>query len=182
MAAIETARLCLRTAHEGDVGAIVEALNDWSVAQWLARPPFPYSQTDAQAFIAWTREHRAVFVIADRETDELLGCISLEPTGDRAELGYWMRPSKQGRGYAGEAMRGILALGFEEMHVATVFATVDPANERSRNLLLRNGFALVGRREREVPSRRGARDSLFFVRFAPPPPRKSVLSAAPIGS
>jgi RimJ/RimL family protein N-acetyltransferase len=182
MTAIETARLRLRTGHEGDVHAIVEALNDWSVAQWLVRPPFPYSQTDAQAFIAWTREHHTVFVIADRETDELIGCISLEPIGDRAEIGYWMRPSKQGRGYADEAVRSVLALAFEQMHLATVFGTVDPENERSRNLLLRNGFALVGRRDREVPNRRGARDSLFFVRFAPPPPKKSVLRPLPIGN
>ena len=51
---IETARLRLRPGLDRDVKGLVAAMNDWSIAQWLIRPPYPYSEDDARRFIQWT--------------------------------------------------------------------------------------------------------------------------------
>ena len=86
---IETARLRLRRGTEADIPGLVAALNDWDVARWLQRPPFPYSADDARAFLRWSGAHGAsappvAFVVADRFSDRLLGTASHDVSDARA--------------------------------------------------------------------------------------------------
>lgn len=79
---IETARLRLRRGMTTDIPGLVAALNDWDVAQWLQRPPFPYSADDARAFLRWSRADDdtappVAYVVAERASDRLLGVASL---------------------------------------------------------------------------------------------------------
>ena len=158
---IETARLRLRRGTEADIPGLVAALNDWDVAQWLQRPPFPYSADDARAFLRWSGAHGAsappvAFVVADRFSDRLLGTASLEPDEDRAELGYWLAPGAQGRGLMREAALALLDDGAGRLPgVRTAYATTDPGNRRSQAVLLACGFAKVAEEARENPTRRG---------------------------
>ena len=110
---IETARLLLREVDEKDVPSIVAALNDWSVAQWLIRPPYPYRESDAHDFIRWTRaagedDFNAKFAIVDRATDALHGVVTIDPAQNRAELGYWLKASSAGQSYMSEAVKATL--------------------------------------------------------------------------
>ena len=41
--------LALRSFRKGDEQALVKELDDWQVAQWLARLPYPYQMEDAAA-------------------------------------------------------------------------------------------------------------------------------------
>jgi RimJ/RimL family protein N-acetyltransferase len=167
----ETSRLRLRAGLERDIDGLVSGLNDWTVAQWLVRPPFPYSEVDARQFIQSTRsEDTAAFtgryVIADRHTDELLGVASLEPVGERAELGYWLRRSAQGHGYMKEAAAALLRQGARSLPGnSTVFAKTDPDNGASQSVLLRLGFKMIAEQPRGAASRRDA--STVFLYEAP---------------
>ncbi len=158
---IETVRLRLRRGAAADIPGLVAALDDWTVAQWLARPPFPYSAEDARAFLRWSQPDGETgppraYVVADRATDRLLGVASLEPEGDRAEFGYWLAPAAQGRGLMREAAAALLAGGPERLPgVRTVYATTDPGNRRSQAVLLGCGFSKVAEETRERPTRRG---------------------------
>lgn len=92
---IETKRLRLRRLERRDFLAIVAALNDWSIAQWLAIPPYPYTCADAEAFLGLTKEADAngfngKYIVADHDSDQLLGVLTLSQDGGRAELGYWL--------------------------------------------------------------------------------------------
>lgn len=167
---IETARLRLRQGTEADIPGLVAALNDWEVAQWLARPPFPYSEDDARVFLRWSRPRGeaappTAYVVADRDTDRLLGVASLEPQGDYAELGYWLARAAHGRGFMKEAAVAVLEEGAKRaVKVGTVYATTDPENRPSQAVLLGCGFRKVAEEAREPPTRRGGSVVFRFER------------------
>ena len=84
---IDTERLRLRAFVEDDHAAIVAAMNDWAVAQWLGSPPYPYSDDNARQWIALVQnDHEGAapgrFAVADRETDAVIGCVSVEDRAD----------------------------------------------------------------------------------------------------
>ncbi len=159
---IETARLRLRRGTEADIPGLVAALNDWNVAQWLSRPPFPYSADDGRAFLRWSQPHGesappVAYVVADRPTDRPLGVVSLEPERDRAELGYWLTPAAQGRSYMREAAAALLEEGSKRLPgVRNAYATTDPDNRASQAVLLGCGFRKVAEEARTQPTRRGS--------------------------
>lgn len=167
---IETARLRLRQGTEADILGLVAALNDWDVAQWLSRPPFPYSEDDARAFLRWSQPRAEAapptgYVVADLRTDRLFGVASLEPQGESAELGYWLARSVQGHGLMKEAAAAILEEGRKRaVRVRTVYATTDPENHRSQAVLLECGFRKVAEEPRETPTRRGCSMVFRFER------------------
>jgi RimJ/RimL family protein N-acetyltransferase len=170
---IETARLRLRPGCQRDVPALLAALNDWSVAQWLIRPPYPYGVDDAAAFLRWTQagvpgSFTGRYAIADRGSDLLLGCLTLEPDGEQAELGYWLAPAAWGRGLATEAAQAALRAGWQHLPVHRVIAVADPANSASIGVLRRCGFHPFGRRTRSEPTRRGTTEALLFGLPRPP--------------
>jgi RimJ/RimL family protein N-acetyltransferase len=155
---IETARLRLRPGFERDVDGLVAALNDWTVAQWLIQPPYPYRAEDARQFIRATASEDGIggrYIIADRGTDALLGVVGLTPSGGRVELGYWLCPVAQRQGYMREAAAASLGRAARRAGgVHTVFATTDPDNLPSQAVLLALGFERRGEQARPAPSRR----------------------------
>lgn len=167
---IETARLRLRRGTTADIPGLVAALNDWDVAQWLQRPPFPYLADDARAFLRWSRADDATappvaYVVAERASDRLLGVASLEPHADGAELGYWLTPTAQGHGLMREAVGALLERGANGLPgVAAAYATTDPDNRRSQAVLLACGFRKVAEEVREKPTRRGGSVLFRFER------------------
>lgn len=58
----------------------------------------------------------------------------------RAEIGWTMHPDYTGRGYASEAARAVLELGFSTLGLHRVFAELDPRNDASIALALRLGM------------------------------------------
>src|SRR3977135_4471027 len=99
---IESERLRLRRPARRDLPALVAAFNVWSIAQWLAIPPYPFTDADAEAFLSWAHQPDAdgfngKFIVADRGSDQFLGVVTLSQQGDQAELGYWLNPLLGGR-------------------------------------------------------------------------------------
>jgi 8-oxo-dGTP diphosphatase len=146
---ILTGRLRLRCLLPTDAGDLVAHLNDWEVARWLARPPYPYSAADADEFIAFARAchakpHSLLFAIADRGTDRLMGVVGIEMEPDGAgELGYWLGRPYWGRGYGQEATIVLIAqAGLAGLTQLVAF--VHPENRRSLGLLQGCGFEPSG--------------------------------------
>lgn len=87
--------------------------------------------------------------------DGLIGDMGIRvPRGDarQAEIGVTLAPDHQGRGFANEAVVGLLGYLFGALDKHRVFASVDPRNEPSLALLERVGM----RREAHF------RESLWF--------------------
>jgi ribosomal-protein-alanine N-acetyltransferase len=62
----------------------------------------------------------------------------------RGELGFDLGRACWGKGLMGEALKSILAYGFEEVGLNRIEAFVDPSNERSIHLINRTGFHREG--------------------------------------
>jgi RimJ/RimL family protein N-acetyltransferase len=161
---IDTPRLSLRPIRATDIPAIAAGLNDWTIAQWLARAPYPYivNDVDAYAVEAATAHAAGRFAIADRSTDVLLGAIGIENGTDERELGYWLGRGHWGRGLMSEAVAAIVDHAFGALGVRRLFATTDPDNAASQRVLLKAGFRQIGSQPADPPTRRGhATRSLF---------------------
>jgi RimJ/RimL family protein N-acetyltransferase len=68
-------------------------------------------------------------------------------TGD---LGYWLIARARGRGTARVALGLLVGWALEQPALAAIEAFVDERNTRSRNLLERLGFELIGTRRHRV--------------------------------
>lgn len=152
----ETPRLRLRALRREDFGALVHWLNDWEVARWLAVPPFPYLEKDAEDFFRLVSPSAAAtspefFALAGLEDDRLRGGIGMHPAredlldavpGADREAGYWLARPFQGQGLMREAFAAALALAFAVPDVRRIAARTDPANAASNALLKGAGFSL----------------------------------------
>ncbi|BBK30989.1 RimJ/RimL family protein N-acetyltransferase [Stella humosa] len=153
---IRTARLRLRPPCEADVPRVAEALDDWTVAGWLSRTPYPYTEADARQFLLAPQPgSRERWAVADGASDRLLGLVTLEPCAEGREAGYWLHPDAQGHGFMAEALAGLLALADTAEPGLIVVATIHPDNYPSRRVLERCGFRFVEERPIDRPRRRG---------------------------
>ncbi|MBW6506747.1 MAG: GNAT family N-acetyltransferase [Rhodobacteraceae bacterium] len=134
---IRTERLTLRPLRRADERAWLAAFNDFSHVQWLSAPPFPYTPADFAAFLA-EAPARALWVIEDAQG--LCGSVALNP-----HLGYWVLPRAQGRGYATEAARAVLAAHFAHPESGPVKSGYFEGNIASARVLTRLGFAEIAR-------------------------------------
>lgn len=110
----------------------------------------------------WTRRGGngciGIWYISDRGSGEKLGTVALlpmpvdedhtdfdlvepgrMPEGD-VEVGFFLKRSAWGNGYATEACRRIVQMAFEDSPLIEVVATFDSANLASRNVLQKAGF------------------------------------------
>ncbi|MGI9219635.1 MAG: GNAT family N-acetyltransferase [Woeseiaceae bacterium] len=83
--------------------------------------------------------------IEEDDTDFELVVPGEMPDGD-VEIGYFLKRSAWGKGYATEACTRLLRMAFEESPLAEVVATFDEGNDASRNVLLKTGFVDKGMR------------------------------------
>lgn len=99
-----------------------------------------------------------IWTVSDRETGEKYGSAALlpmpvdedetdfsllvpgeMPPGD-IEIGYFLKRSAWGFGYATEASRRLLRFAFEETALEEIVATFHKENHASRNVLVKAGF------------------------------------------
>lgn len=159
---LETERLMLRRLRISDRAALAEALNDWQVIEWLARVPFPYTESDAEDWISLCARDAMLGTMItlsafDRATGQLVGSIGLVLNSDtEAELGYWLRRDCWGRGLATEMVQPMLAFGFDHMGLGGIIASSKPDNHRSIKVLEKNGFKSIGDRVYIRPPLNGA--------------------------
>ena len=79
------------------------------------------------------------------------------------EIGYWIRPSAEGRGYVGEAVGLLAGLAFEWLDARRLEIRCDATNERSRRVAERAGFVFEGTlRNDSLTSNGEVRSSLIF--------------------
>jgi [ribosomal protein S5]-alanine N-acetyltransferase len=152
---IVTARLALRPIAAEDVSAVLsgERRPDWAgdfpaegdqvIAQMLARTGLP-ADDDARRF-----GHRLVI---ERGTGTVVGGVGFfgPPQEGEVEIGYGIVPSRQGRGYATEAVRAVVADLFQVDGVETVIANVGLDNPASIRVLEKCGMTLCGQNQEQA--------------------------------
>ena len=143
-----TERLLLREFTEQDVDAVAEFRRDPRYLEYYYR--LPYTREECVRFvdkcIAWSKESpRCKFQLAitDRSNGVLLGDCGVRTENiesRRGDIGYELSPVYWGQGFASEAVRVILQVGFEHLGLDEIEAICVVANKRSVRLLHRLGF------------------------------------------
>ena len=150
-APLQTERLTLRLHTPSDIPALMPVIGAREIAATTLRIPHPYTESDAQDFIAGTQEEllnssslRLGIVV--RESGTLCGGAGLriEPDHRRAELGYWIGVPYWGKGYATEAARAVVQYGFETLQLHRTFASHFANNLASARVLRKIGMRHEG--------------------------------------
>jgi RimJ/RimL family protein N-acetyltransferase len=136
----------LHTIEEADLGFLQRGVNDPQVWRAIDR-----------AAPANGPQERGFFedVVSGDGTVNLLVCADGTPVGTvdlhaideragRAEVGYWVAPDSQRRGYGSEAVALLVTYAFEHRRLHRVAARVVAGNDASRALLAGLGFAEEG--------------------------------------
>ena len=134
---LRTARLTLRPVALADEPQIVPAINDLAVSGWLATVPHPYTATDFHYFVTEIAIPGETFVIEDAVG--VAGVIGI----NGGELGYWLAPRAQGKGYATEAARAAVQWHFARSD-DSMLAGYFIGNAASARVLEKLGFTQIG--------------------------------------
>ncbi len=164
-------RLFLRPIFPEDWRGVYVGIAVESIVRNLARAPWPYAKRDAQEFCERARfgeGHRFAITAPEEKGAPLVGLIGIDPTSDDGvELGYWIGEAWQGRGFATEAGRAVLAIT-DALNIESVEAGHFLDNPASGHVLRKLGFdetgeirqtACSGRGGASVPTRRYIRQS-----------------------
>jgi len=121
------------------------------LARWLPWAD-PMPTTDAER--GFVQDHQRAFdgdedygyFLIERASGELVGGAGLHPKeGGVAEIGYWVRSDRTGRGYATAAADALTAAAFEYLSdVVKVIIRMDQANLASAAVPPKLGYTLEG--------------------------------------
>lgn len=89
--------------------------------------------------------HVQYWPIFEISTGELIGCCGLRPHGPKEfEIGFHLRRSFWGQGYAVEAAGAVIRYAFTVLNADKLFAGHNPKNAASRKVLKKLGFTYTG--------------------------------------
>ncbi len=167
---IEFGEFAIRDWAAEDASSIVRYANNRRIARWLRdRFPFPYTEADAETFLAavFRQDPRTVFAVATRR--EAIGGIGLEFRDDvhrfTAELGYWLGEPFWGRGIMTEAIRLFTSWAFENFELHRISAAVFDGNAASARVLEKAGFEREGRLRAGVFKNGRILDQLLYAKI-----------------
>lgn len=146
---IRTERLELRPLRMSDLDVFAELHALPEVVRYLYVDVLTREQSAAR--LAKVAEQTALRAEGDglalavilRETGEMLGQVVLIWTSEAhrgGEVGYVFHPRHAGHGYATEATRPLLAMGFEGMGLHRIVARADARNAASERVMQRLGM------------------------------------------
>jgi RimJ/RimL family protein N-acetyltransferase len=150
---LETERLTLRMLRESDFEAYAEICADPEVMRYigdgqaLARP---MAWRNLALMVGhWSLRGYGIWAAQERSSGDLVGRIGFwNPDGwPGFELGWMLRRSFWGRGYATEAARAALQYAFTRLEQPRVISLIHPENAASIRVAQRLGERLLNRVE-----------------------------------
>lgn len=170
---LATERLRLRLHGTGDAEWLHELYSRPDVARYLLDEPWTAEVTRDKL------TERLAKTDIDGETGALALVIEHDgvPIGDVAlwltdhehrqgEIGWVLDPAHGGQGFASEAVRAVLALGFDHYRLHRITAQMDARNSASAALARRVGLRLEAHHVQDWFSKGEWTDTLIFARLA----------------
>jgi ribosomal-protein-alanine N-acetyltransferase len=139
--------------HSSDKDALVQHLNDEDIYERTLRIPFPYTEEDADEWLALvakiTKQQGCPVHFGIREADgSLVGACGFDGfdvgKSHRAEIGYWLAKPLWGRGIMTAVVQRVCQHAFEEFSLVKVTAHVFTHNPASARVLEKCGFQQEG--------------------------------------
>ncbi len=158
-------RLIFTPLELGDVDLAVELWTDPEVVRYIEEVSTEAEIRQEMPDVIKRGGNGAIgeWCIADRETGEKFGSAYLLPMPTEEddivyglldmgqmpdadiEVGYFLKRSAWGQGYATEICKRMLQFAFQEALLSKVVASVDASNVASRNVLEKSGLLYAGR-------------------------------------
>ncbi|MGH9250270.1 MAG: GNAT family N-acetyltransferase [Acidimicrobiales bacterium] len=150
---LETERLVLRQFTPDDVNNLVELDADPDVMQFITGGrPTPREEVEGEILPRWLRYYTGspgigFWAAEEKATGQFIGWFHFRPGEghpvDEPELGYRLRRSAWGKGYATEGCRALIDKGFAEHGVRRVLAETMVVHAASRRVMEKSGLRLV---------------------------------------
>lgn len=125
-----------------------------SVVRYVPYGPLTREDVLERVRTVWSRTELTepgqsmTLAVEERDTGILVGDVVLfwhSAQHRTGEIGYILAPEATGKGYATEAGKALLRLGFDDLGLHRIRAAIDERNERSARVLERLGMRREGR-------------------------------------
>ena len=144
---IETERLLLRRLDNNDADEVLALRGNPETMKYIPRP-LAKSIEEALEHIAMIEDkivnntgiNWGITIKGNPKIIGIIGHYKISPENHRAEIGYMSFPEHNGKGYMSEAIKAVVAYGFEQMDLHSIEAIIDPGNMASERVLQKNGF------------------------------------------
>ena len=146
----ETPRLRVRPMTHADLEAFVAYRSDPEIARYQSWED--YTREEGQALIDSMQSLRLgtpgewyQLAVEAKDAGRLVGDLATKVDASEAremEVGFTLAPEHQGKGYASEALRGLLDHVFSQLGLHRVVAVTDALNAPAAALLARVGMRL----------------------------------------
>lgn len=145
---LKTARLMLRQVLPTDAEAVLRIRGNDEAMRYIPRS---HAKTldDALGVIEMLtngiNERKSInWAIANLKNPTqifgIMGFVNFYPEQHKGEIGYMLHPDYWGKGYMPEAIVAVEKFGFEKINLQIIEAKIDPRNDNSRKILLRNNY------------------------------------------
>ncbi len=139
----------LRPLHATDAPDLARHINNKKIWDNLRDYiPFPYSEQDAQEFIASVQPQNPTLTFGITYEQQICGVIGLETQQDvykkSASFGYWVSEAYWGKGIASTALKLLTEYGLNQLGYIRLFTSVFAYNPGSMRVLEKNGYIKEG--------------------------------------
>lgn len=144
---IETERLLLRRITNDDAADLFAIRSSPIAMQYIDRP-IAKTHEDALNLIKVIEDnyinHDGVnWAITFKEDKKLIGNFGYwrwDKPNFRCEIGYILHPKFHRKGIMHEVLKVVIDFGFNQLQLHSIEANINPENEASKRLLMKNGF------------------------------------------
>lgn len=135
----------LRALELRDAPLMLEWMHDCTLADKLQTDFSSKNLNDCINFIKGTKtQTNDIHLAIVDKYDEYMGTVSLKNVKeDQAEFAIAIRRKATGKGYSIFAMREMIRMGFEKMHLSFIYWCVNPENIRALKFYDKNGFLRI---------------------------------------
>lgn len=146
---LRTEQLVLRAFEETDAEALFACCRNPKLGDNAGWPPHQTLEESQEVLQTYFMLQESTWAITLSSTGQLIGSIGLisDPHRNNPQarmIGYWLDEAYWGKGIMSEAVQAVLKYGFEELQSSIITGTCYAHNERSANVLKRNGFIYEG--------------------------------------
>jgi len=139
----QTERLILRQWEERDFEVFAGYFADAELSRYVGGVTDREGAWRRLAAVAghWVLKGYGYWAVEEKATGAFVGCVGLwfSDGWPELELGYWLMPNMQGKGYATEAGRFSRDYAWKTVRAESLVSYIDPTNEPSKRVAERLG-------------------------------------------
>lgn len=169
---IKTKRLLLRKVLPTDAESVMKIRGNEEAMRYIPRPRAK-TVDDALNVIEMLAngidEGKSInWAISNAENPSeifgIMGYVNFYPEQGKAEIGYMLHPDYWGKGYIPEAIAEVEKFGFQQINLQIIEAKIDPRNDNSRKILIRNNYQFDRLVQKEMVFQEEELDSEYYIK------------------